>query len=90
MIKWISVKDGVPEFEQKVLCFGNNQIFIGYASQFGGTFYWCSTDYDHIEFVQEKEPITHWMPLPDPPLATPINSLLLTTPIPEPITRVFT
>ncbi len=68
MSDWISVETKLPEADQSVLCFGKNGILIGrfHKSPIGS--YWLSDKMEHIEFMEEFEPITHWMPLPEPPM----------------------
>lgn len=56
-MKWISVKDRLPEENKEVLCF-NNSGFIVQNSWLG------LTDQDDKWF---KRVFTHWMPLPEPP-----------------------
>lgn len=71
--KWISVKERMPEAEQKVLVYA-----VGYAFGFegdtvmaitcqsmhrDGSMYWHSP----WQYFQSDYKITHWMPLPDAP-----------------------
>ena len=73
MPKWISVKERMPESEQKVLVYA-----VGYAFGFegdtvmaitcqsmhrDGSMYWHSP----WQYFQSDYKITHWMPLPDAP-----------------------
>ena len=73
MPKWISVKERMPEAEQKVLVYA-----VGYAFGFegdtvmaitcqsmhrDGSMYWHSP----WQYFQSDYKITHWMPLPDAP-----------------------
>lgn len=68
--QWISVKDRLPEYQEKVLCFYENG-FMGTA-----VFYGISTDphrssnnfvsYSH-NFMTEGSKIKFWMPLPEEP-----------------------
>jgi len=54
-MKWISVKDRLPEIGQKVITFPSisDQVFekYGFITSTSG----------------QQKPITHWMPLPKPP-----------------------
>ena len=53
--KWISVKDRLPECDQVVLCHRN-----GWVTKDA----WLGSNWWHQNDVN---PITHWMPLPQPP-----------------------
>lgn len=57
-MKWISVKDKLPEFEAEVIVYVKNQgIFFGaYADKV-----WWRT------YTKISGQVTHWMPLPEPP-----------------------
>ena len=58
MSEWISVKDRLPIEEIDVLAFaGECQVVLYRAGR------WL---YDDAWFAHD-EPITHWMPLPEPP-----------------------
>ena len=57
--KWISVKDGLPEKWQNVLVVRTDGAFR--LDFIGSLDVW----YDDVNFV--GYPVTHWMPLPEPP-----------------------
>lgn len=59
--EWISVKDRLPEHEVDVLCYTIYQEIE--ILQFDESVkWWTGSEYDY-----EKEQVTHWMPLPQPP-----------------------
>jgi len=64
-MEWIDVELDYPCLD-RILCYGDNQVFIyeSVETQFG-TFY-NSTDWRHAE-IQNMPKWTHWMPLPEPP-----------------------
>ena len=65
-MKWISVKDRLPENHIKCLIHSPDYRDIHYAHYWGvGIFKQCYTQYD-IDFIN----VTDWMPLPDPPKET--------------------
>lgn len=59
-MKWISVKDKLPNKKQEVICFDGKEVFSGveYSEKYGFTW---------IDLGYTPNDITHWMPLPDPP-----------------------
>ena len=64
---WISVDDRLPEAFTSVLFFGEEYDDVACHGHYdGGRWYDCDWSYDPIE-----SEITHWMPLPKPPIATP-------------------
>lgn len=52
---WISVDERLPETYEDVLCFDRRSVIIDFMCSDGT---WCG--------IHDK-PITHWMPLPEPP-----------------------
>lgn len=58
--EWISVEDRLPEKEQIVLC------CLGLVMNVY-TYKGDNTWEDSYGYWQKDEPITHWMPLPEPP-----------------------
>lgn len=63
-VKWISVKDRLPEIDGDYLCYVKNDVpyisnvqVIEYVEGIG--FSW--------EGYEPDEDVTHWMPLPEPP-----------------------
>lgn len=65
--KWISVKDRLPEIRHVVLAFSphHGNIWALSLHEDGFWYYWmdASRKYDPLWMG----PITHWMPLPEPP-----------------------
>ena len=65
--KWISVKERLPEYEQRVLVCDVRDNYVGIWSlekdTDDGTDYWE----DDAGWCQPFSEITHWMPLPEPP-----------------------
>lgn len=64
--KWISVKDRLPDEEQKVLCFTCDEEivvadFSHFSYDFGELGEW------HYWGIRPPEFVTHWMPLPQKP-----------------------
>lgn len=68
-MKWISVKDKLPEDGSHILVIinKNNTFFIPFVCQIeNGLFH--SPDDDEILFKPNwNERVSHWMPLPEPP-----------------------
>ncbi|MDC4456648.1 DUF551 domain-containing protein [Acinetobacter baumannii] len=72
--KWISVKDGLPSYEESVLIKTNKGSVQGYLfqdeeySEMKGEYlkYDSWQDDFHDDFI-EYEDVTHWMPLPKTP-----------------------
>lgn len=56
--KWIPVTERLPEYEMEVLTY-RGEGGISVERMFPGAFW--DLDYDIID------PVTHWMPLPEPP-----------------------
>jgi hypothetical protein len=67
-MKWISVKDRLPEYYTNVLVYCTSQFYSGYfkstawRANDGGKDIWTITASDNI-----IDNVTHWMPLPQPP-----------------------
>lgn len=56
-INWISVKDDLPEpLEDVLVCYTCGKVACNYTNYSGG---WL--------FEVLYGPVTHWMPLPEPP-----------------------
>lgn len=70
-MEWISVKDRLPEVTNII---GNkSDICLCYSDACLGKYFVLSYDFDNEEFSHATShdsiynPITHWMPLPEPP-----------------------
>lgn len=69
MSDWINVEQQLPEERKDVLVYGSSGIFIGSYRE-GNKYmdgYWCSEKSSHVEYLEDYEPVTHWMPLPSSP-----------------------
>lgn len=76
MTEWISIKDKLPPLHLDVLIYISNvenhvKYIIGYYET-DGNFYFNTTDFyfdenDNIIDGIDKELLTHWMFLPEPP-----------------------
>ena len=76
---WISVKDGLPEIIDTFLCSANTKTILAtdgcdcYVGKFciheSGMveFLHALEDWFDSYYVNQRENITHWMPLPEPP-----------------------
>jgi len=67
--KWISVEDEMPKpMEYILVCFkDSSNIDMGYIYDYrNGELSWSSNNYN----APGWEDITHWQPLPEPPLDT--------------------
>jgi len=62
-MKWISVKDRLPENEDVVLIYAGDE-YQDVAMFSNSDFY--EFDWEHDGWEHESE-VTHWMPLPVPP-----------------------
>ena len=62
-LKWISVKDRLPEVAWRVLVTDGTNVNFGYTLCFEikGVSPWCTLS----PVMPDK--VTHWMPLPEPP-----------------------
>lgn len=68
VMKWISVKDQLPEDQQEILTYWPERDRIQvqrFYLQYGGDGPWWMFGWDN--HLLESGDITHWMPLPDPP-----------------------
>lgn len=58
--QWISVKDRLPENENRVLAVWDDWIDTAYCTIFIDGPYWINSE------IGCELPVTHWMPLPTP------------------------
>lgn len=56
MSEWISVKDGLPKYNDRVIFFNGEYVEFGVYHR----------DFTDFEDCIHDE-VTHWMPLPEPP-----------------------
>jgi len=61
--KWIPVTETLPEKYTAVLAAGNGEVACGLFVGFAEPAHVASWDLDNVA----AEPVTHWMPLPEPP-----------------------
>jgi len=69
MPEWISVKERLPENDDWVLIWYRDKDGDYYPTvgRFKENGCW-STDVDANDFAYPPEEITHWMPIPEPPV----------------------
>ena len=68
---WIPVGYVLPPFREEVLTFGAQGRVVGFLADDG---VWCSSHCDNETgepWISHPGDVTHWMPLPEPPEATP-------------------
>lgn len=64
---WIPIAERMPEEGEMVLCWQSGAAICAYWGPImGGGVYW-SVEKDQCSLDTESSPITHWMPLPEPP-----------------------
>lgn len=69
MSEWISVKDRLPEEEENVILYDGDEVFCGNMEIMLGKHCFGNQKCDGICYGwYEKKKITHWMPLPKPPI----------------------
>lgn len=68
-MNWISVKDQLPPINTNVILYDGSEVFSGDMNiNFEGKQYWGNQPCDGMCYGwYKKNPITHWMPLPEPP-----------------------
>ena len=73
-MKWISVDDRLPEENQEIVMFGRSYSMENYVStgEFGGVHSngpcWLEYPGDADGCLDIMSDVTHWMPLPEPPI----------------------
>jgi hypothetical protein len=68
-MKWISVKDKLPEDGSSILCiiYSNNRFWIPFTTEFNDGVFW-SNDLDNDRGIDPySHLVSHWMYLPKPP-----------------------
>lgn len=67
---WISVEDELPKTLTEVLMVssGSTDILYGYRSKTGKNRWYCYNDDDYWHNI------THWMPLPEPPVVSKMEN----------------
>ena len=67
-MEWISIKHVLPEIGQRVLCF-NGYIHVKEAYEMDGELFFYDGDNHWTgSAMGQLENVTHWMPLPKPPV----------------------
>lgn len=63
-MKWINVNDKLPKGDigRYIACFKNKAVMQIHYSEYGNR-WWSMTCGD----IPKHNPVTHWMPFPDPP-----------------------
>ena len=59
--EWVSVEERLPKRDRAVILYGDDIIETGYCALDTDIFYSDSGDLKHSD-------VTHWMPLPPPPI----------------------
>jgi len=73
MSEWISVKDRLPEHAQMAL------VYVEWERMFDAWYandVWYESNKDSK--MMEFDGVTHWMPLPDPPIMPPTDAQIET------------
>ena len=67
MSEWISVKDRMPLTDTYVLTWGYAETVTQMLyTRHNGENYWDCRNIDK-HYLLSQNPVTHWMPLPEPP-----------------------
>lgn len=65
---WISVKDRLPDVEQRVLILESGEVAFGQrCHKRGGGYEWRGENFGYDGASEATELVTHWMPEPSPP-----------------------
>ena len=71
-MKWISVEDRMPSVDDCVLAYAEDEgkLFIGkiHDKQWVDTGITCHPASDCFPYTDHQDSVTHWMPLPEPPV----------------------
>lgn len=81
---WTHVADGLPDLMKPVLLTDGKIVLVGerveerfYLEKRGRAWRWIAVgvsgyewDWDFNDILSESDPVTHWMPLPEPPNET--------------------
>lgn len=67
MNEWISTNDKMPEYEGLYLIVRDGEVECAYRQNFLINVIWNNDFTGGFSIIPDKE-VTHWMPLPQPPL----------------------
>lgn len=68
-MEWINVKDRLPDFNEYVLCYDTQKIYIGFRENNYSEYneHWSICEDQCCSCTGCTGAITHWMPLPHLP-----------------------
>lgn len=69
-MEWITIRDKLPPQDENVILYDGNEVFCGnhYLSKEGKICFGIQCCDGNCYGWYEKKEITHWMPLPEPPI----------------------
>lgn len=69
-MKWISVRDDLPSFNEPVLCYDTNKIYIAYRkdSDIDYNEHWAICEDKNCSCIGCTGAVIYWTPLPEAPI----------------------